>query len=99
MAGFKIEDFEPHITTAFQVAAAGMEPVTMELAEIKDMSSTSLSAFSLLFRSCENPVFWHDTHLVKHPVMGEMELFIGPVHTGRSDAVYYQAVFSSPRGM
>lgn len=99
MAGFRITDFEPHITTTFQVAPAGMETVAIELAEITDSSSTSLSAFSLLFRGVEGPVFRHDTHHVKHPVMGEMELFLGPVHTGRSDAVYYQAVFSEPRGL
>ncbi|NVN97718.1 MAG: hypothetical protein HXX17_00205 [Geobacteraceae bacterium] len=99
MAGFTKSDFEPHIMTTFQVAAAGMEPVAIELAEVTDKSSTSLSTFSLLFRGCEGRVFRQDTHLVSHPVMGEMELFIGPVHTGRIDAVYYQAVFSSPRGV
>lgn len=97
MAGFKKADFEPHIATIFQVAPPGMEPVPIELMEVKDTSSASLDSFSLLFKGGTDSVFRHNTHTVRHPVMGELELFLGPVHTGRTDAVYYQAIFSVPR--
>jgi hypothetical protein len=97
MAGFKKADFEPHIATTFQVAPAGMEPVAIELVEVKDTSSATLVAFSLLFRGSNDSVFRHDTHRMQHPVLGGLELFLGPVHTGRTDAVYYQAIFSAPR--
>lgn len=97
MSGLTKADFAPHISTVFEVTTAGMEPSIIELTELTDTSSASLSTFSLLFRGVEGPVFGHDTHLVRHHALGEMELFIGPVHTGKIDAVYYQAVFSSPR--
>ena len=97
MAGFKKADFEPHITTTFEVAPIGMEPVALELVEVKDTSASSLTGFSLMFKGGTDSVFRHNTHTVRHPVMGEMELFLGPVHTGHRDAVYYQAIFSAPK--
>jgi hypothetical protein len=97
MAGFRKEDFEPHITTIFEVALVGMAPVPIELVEVKDSSSASLDAFSLMFKGSVDSVFRHNTHTVRHSVMGELELFLGPVHTGKTDAVYYQAIFNAPR--
>ncbi len=99
MAGrMKKEDFEPHLNSFFEVVPKGMGAVRIELVEVKDNSSGVMEAFSLLFRGGKDCLFRHDTHRVRHPVMGEMELFIGPVHTGKSDAIYYQAVFSAPKG-
>ena len=97
MAGFKKTDFETHIATTFEVAPAGMAPIPIELVEVKDSSSASLDTFSLMFKGSTDSVFRHNTHMVRHPAMGELELFLGPVHTGKTDAVYYQAVFSAPR--
>lgn len=98
MSGFKKADFEPHMATTFQVAPHGMDTVTIELVEIKDTGSADIESFSLMFKGDTASVFRHNTHTVRHPVMGEMALFLGPVHTGHTDAVYYQAVFCSPRG-
>ncbi|BDV44555.1 hypothetical protein GURASL_34780 [Geotalea uraniireducens] len=97
MAGFRKEDFEPHIATAFEVAPVDMAPVTVELVEVSATSSAMLEGFSLVFKGSPASVFRHNTHTVRHPVMGEMALFLGPIHTGHTDAVYYQAVFSAPR--
>jgi len=97
MADFHREDFEPHIATVFEVAPVGMDRVPVELVEVKDSGFAALDGFSLLFRGGTGPVFRHDTHRVRHPALGEMELFLGPVHIGRTDAVYYQAIFSAPK--
>lgn len=97
MAGLRKEDFEPHIATAFEVAPAGMAPVTVELVEVSDTSSAMLEGFSLVFKGSPESVFRHNTHLVRHPALGELALFLGPIHTGSTDAVYYQAIFSAPR--
>jgi hypothetical protein len=94
----KKEDFEPHLGSAFQVWPEGMDMVTIELVEVKDKSSATLDSFSLLFRGGTDSVFRHNTCRVRHPVMGEMELFLGPVQTGKTDAVYFQAIFSAPKG-
>jgi len=98
MTMLKKEDFEPHLATVFQVLPAGMAPVPVELVQVEDKSSAALEVFSLLFKGSTDNVFPHDTHRVCHGAMGELEIFLGPVHTGKTDAVYYQAIFSSPRG-
>lgn len=94
----KKEDFEPHLGSVFQVWPEGMEMVAIELVEIQDKSSGTLDSFSLLFRGGMDAVFRYNTHVVRHPVMGELALFLGPVNTGKTDAVYYQAVFTRPKG-
>ena len=91
------EDFEPHLNSTFEVRPDDMESVPMELVEVTDKSSGSLDSFSLLFKGGSTAVFRHSTQMVKHPAMGELELFLGPVHTGKTDAVYYQAIFSTSR--
>lgn len=93
----KKEDFEPHLNSIFDVCPEGMGMVTIELVEVTDKSCASLDAFSLLFRGGNDAVFGHYTHTVRHPAMGELSIFLGPVHTGKTDAVYYQAIFSAPR--
>lgn len=97
MRAFDIGDFEPHLATRFELAAPGIPPVPLELVEVSDKSSVALKTFSLLFKGGFETVFRHDTHRLRHPVLGELDLFLGPVHTGRTDAVYYQAIFSAPR--
>lgn len=96
MGTFKKSDFEPHIASTFEVAPPDMTPVALELVEVKDASSAAVAGFSLLFKGGADPVFRHNTCTVRHPALGELELFLGPVHTGRTDAVYYQAIFSAP---
>lgn len=93
----KKEDFEHHLNSVFEVCPEGVGMVTIELIEVADKSSGTLDAFSLLFKGGADAAFSHNTHTVRHPVMGELALFLGPVHTGKTDAVYYQAIFSAPR--
>jgi hypothetical protein len=93
----KKEDFEPHLHSHFEVYPEGMGTVAVELVEVTDKSSAALDAFSLLFKGSADLVFSHNTHPVHHPALGELAIFLGPVHTGKTDAVYYQAIFSAPR--
>lgn len=99
MEKFTKENFEPHVGTKFEVQAAGMTPVVVQLVEVQQSASGATKGFSLLFRGEEGRLIRHDTQTVRHPVLGEMELFLGPVSTGRTDAVYYQAVFTDPPEM
>lgn len=93
----KKEDFAPHLNSTFVVCPEGMGPVKIELVEVTDKSSVALDAFSLLFKGSVDAVFRHNTHPVHHPALGEMPIFLGPVHTGKTDGVYYQAIFSAPK--
>ena len=88
-------DFTPHLNTIFDVHPAGRrDTVSIELVEILEKSGAKTESFSLLFRGSDENVFGHDTHIVTHPVLGEFELFIGPVMYPKIKEVCYQAVFS-----
>lgn len=97
MAGFKKKDFEPHVASTFHVSPLGMDPVAVELMEVKETRSADMEGFSLMFKGDAATVFQQSTHMMWHPIMGELALFLGPVHTGKEDAIYYQAIFSAPR--
>ncbi len=86
--------FEPHLNEKFKVHPQGMAPVEVQLVDITDKSSDSVENFSLMFRGPLDPVFRHNTHRVRHAKLGEFDLFLGPVTTGKTDGVYYQAVFN-----
>lgn len=96
---WKLNDFVPHLDSTFEVWPKDTAAVPIELFEINDNSSSSLDSFSLLFKGKTGSVFRHDTYKVTHALMGELELFLGPIHTGKTDAVYYQAIFSALRNV
>jgi hypothetical protein len=86
--------FDPLLNEKFEIYPQGMGKVDVELVKISDRSSEYTEAFSLLFRGPHENVFRHDTHKVKHPQLGELDLFIGPVIYPKTDGVYYEAVFN-----
>lgn len=87
-------DFEARLGERFEVQVNGVEPVTVELAELTDRSTAAMESFSLLFRGASDRVFGHNTYRVIHPALGEFDLFLGPVVTNKTDGIYYQAVFN-----
>jgi hypothetical protein len=80
----------------FRVRPPGLETPDMDLVlvEVSGNSQGALETFSLLFRGPLEGVFPHDTYAVGHPTLGDMELFLGPVNSVKTDGVYYQAVFT-----
>ncbi|MGH7443051.1 MAG: DUF6916 family protein [bacterium] len=94
-------DFEPHLNEIFRVRPAGssegLREVELLLVEVSGHRQGSLESFSLLFRGPREGVFRHDTHAVSHPVLRSLDLFMGPIHSAKTDGVYYQAVFTRLR--
>jgi hypothetical protein len=88
------ESFEPLLNQIFEVVPKGMEKIEVELVAVEGTDTDQVEAFSLMFRGGRERVFRHDTHRVRHPGLGEFELFMGPVMTGKNDGIYYQAVFN-----
>lgn len=86
--------FHPHLHDKFEVRTTTGDKVELELVEIRDASSGMIDGFHLIFRGPLDKVFRHDTHRVTHKKIGEFDLFLGPVMYGKTDATYYQAVFS-----
>jgi hypothetical protein len=92
--------FEPHLNEAFRVRPAhpGAPEVDLLLVEVSGGVQGPTESFSLLFKGPFEGVFPHDIHTLSHPALGSHEVFLGPVHTGKADAIYYQAVFSRLAG-
>ncbi|MGE5343165.1 MAG: DUF6916 family protein [Candidatus Omnitrophota bacterium] len=87
-------NFDPLLNQKFEVHPKGMDKVELELVKISERDTEFSVSFSLLFRGPHDPVFRHDTHTVKHPELGELDLFIGPVMYPKRDGVYYEVVFN-----
>lgn len=97
LESLKQESFTPLLNTRFEIRSRDGEAVEVELVEVNGKDTAVCQMFSLLFRGPLAPVLSQDTHRVRHAILGEFDLFIGPVHTGRTDAVFYQAVFNRLR--
>lgn len=91
------EHFEPCLNQSFEVLPKGMEKIAIELVSVEGRDDGRTVSFSLLFRGGRERVFRHDTYRIRHPGLGEFELFLGPITTDRDDGVYYQAVFNRIR--
>jgi len=90
----KKSSFEPHLNQKFEIYPQEGKKVKVELVRITEDKKGNVESFSVLFRGPKDNPLAHDTHKVKHPKMGEFNLFLGPVVTEKTDGVYYQAVFT-----
>lgn len=88
------QDFEPHLHQQFIVHSDEIGPVGMELVKVSGRTNGNMESFSLLFRTAEGKSFRHNTCQVTHPAIGDFPLFLGPVDTGKTDGIYYEAVFN-----
>lgn len=86
--------FNPYLNSKYEVHTECAGVVEVELIEITDHSQENVESFSLIFKGPLEKAFEQRIHKVKHPEMGEMELFLVPITYGKMDAMYYQAVFN-----
>ena len=87
-------NFDPHLNTTFEIHAEGGDTIEAELVKIEAKQSEWVESFSVIFRGPKEPVLPHETHQVKHPEMGELNLFMGPIVYEKQDGIYYEAVFT-----
>ena len=90
----KKSNFDPHLNSKFEVHTQSVGVVEVELIEITDDSKEYVENFSLIFKGPMEKPFEQRIHTMKHPEMGELDLFLVPITYGKMDAMYYQAVFS-----
>ena len=85
--------FAAAVGDAFDVGP-GEAPIALTLTEAENGSSAggSPTTFSLLFRSDGGASLAQGTHRVRHPVLGDFDLFLVPVMLG-DGRLAYQAVF------
>lgn len=94
------EDFDPLRGSSFAVAAVddpGAVVTELRLVDVVRLGpppAPGLRApFSLRFQGPPAPVLAHDVHRLVHPVLGELDVFLGPV-VSASEPVSYEAVFA-----
>jgi hypothetical protein len=86
--------FDPYLNGKFEIHTESAGIVEVELIEITDHSRENVESFSLIFKGPLEKPFEQRIHKIKHPEMGELEMFLVPITYGKMDAMYYQAVFN-----
>lgn len=85
--------FTPHVGTDFQIAAFG---TTCRLEDVGDIFATSAPAgdfasFSLVFSAPAGSPVESAIHTLKHPVLGEFDLFLSPIGPG-DEKLFLEAI-------
>jgi ribosomal protein L13 len=87
-------DFNPHLNTKFEIHTDALGVVEAELVEITGEKYENQESFSLIFSTPKDKVFEQKIYKIKHPQMGEMDLFMVPIASSQKDEMHYQVVFS-----
>lgn len=98
--------FSPHVGEPFQLEIEAGQEVELVLREVKSLGSPprpgeepktkgrlSREPFSLLFHGPKDPSFPQRTYRIRHPVMGEIHVFLVPVGPDE-DGLCYEAIFN-----
>ena len=91
------ELFERAVGSHFAVRIGDGETLPIRLDEVvveAAVRTGSRQPFVLRFSGPPSPVLAPLTHHLTHSGLGELELFLGPVHSGAADHVVYEAVFA-----
>ncbi|MCP4114868.1 MAG: hypothetical protein GY737_05580 [Desulfobacteraceae bacterium] len=97
LESLKMDSFTPYLKNKFQVDSDHVDtPVELELVEIEDKSTDKTEGFSLIFKgpAGEDSLLPDDTHAIRHPEMGEWEMFMGPIDPENKEGIHYEAVFN-----
>jgi len=70
--------------------------IEAELVETKNMSIPTQEIFSLIFSTTKENYLGQGSHIVRHPKIGELTLFLTPIVFGDATGnnYYYEAVFN-----
>ncbi|MGE5233693.1 MAG: DUF6916 family protein [Acidobacteriota bacterium] len=89
-------DFAPLAGSSFRVESAGVEGIDLVLGEVGPAGEGLPGArqpFSLVFAGPLQPVLRQAIHVLVHPALGRLEIFLVPI--GPADGrMRYQAIFS-----
>lgn len=94
LASLTPEDFERLVGTAFAVDGEATGPA-LQLVEVVRFEPRPgrRVPFTLRFSGPQAPVLEPETHRLRHPELGEIEIFLGPVVSDAADVIY-EAVFA-----
>jgi hypothetical protein len=94
LAALGIDDFKPHLGTAFDVQAArGVVAMKLSRVDPAGESGRKGGAFSLIFAAPRGPWLEQAIYPMRHAALGAMEIFLVPIGPlGEANA--YQAIFT-----
>jgi hypothetical protein len=94
LATLKIDDFVAHLDTDFEMQVAGVV-VPLKLVKIDPAGNSGRAggAFSLIFVAPIGSAHKQAMYPVRHPVLGNLEIFLVPVGP-QSGGLGYQAIFT-----
>jgi hypothetical protein len=86
-----IEDFAAHLHSKFYLEM----PFALELklVQVNDLSNVQIEQFSLEFTGPETPSLQQGIYKLNHTEMGDQEIFLVPLGTGKGKTSY-EAIFS-----
>lgn len=90
----KKADFSPYVNDTFTVNSPHVGSLDVVLAELTEKQYPGQECFSLIFRGPHQPVLQQMTYAISHREMGEIQLFMVPVHHPAQDGIYYQSLFN-----
>jgi hypothetical protein len=91
-----INHFSPYLNQPFDVVVDENHTVPFELIEVTPLQNTAnqpRNPFSLLWRAPKSYIFPQGTYIFRHPVLGNLDIFIVPVGVDTT-GVRYEAVFN-----
>jgi hypothetical protein len=91
------ESFTPHLGTPFRVEMGGATELELKLSLVSVLGGASGARgrrpFSLLFHGPLQPVLPQSIYRLKHPALGDLELFIVPLGPDPG-GMRYEAIFT-----
>lgn len=88
------QQYEEQLDTVFTVVWDSVEPMELRLVNVRGVISTPRNEqFAIEFKSEDKRFLNQGIQLMKHPVFGELELFITPIGS-EADGVVYEAAFN-----
>jgi hypothetical protein len=95
LADLTATDFEAQAGSLFEVTDPGQDPLAIRLAKVVLLAEQPghRQAFSLRFQGPHTPVLPQMTHHFRHSVLGDLEIFLGPIASD-SSGITYEAVFT-----
>ncbi len=86
--------FAQHLNTVFRTGETQTELVLLRATESRSHNpARGQESFSLLFRGPSEPLLPQSIQLMRHPVLGEMSLFMVPLRQN-SEGNFYEVVFN-----
>ena len=83
--------------TKFKVQTENTAPLELELCEVNEPPTLPrLELFTLIFRGPAAPRLVQRIHLLEHPKLGTLPIFLTPIDAD-SDGIAYEAVFNRVR--